>query len=208
MIQDFENICGQKAFTPYLLGRCLTMDETQFTLVVIQAVQALAHASMWIPTLVLNLPYLCFYPCSPHESVVALSFGSSVFIFFSLFSAQVIFTHSPDQSPLAIPGEFSINLLLWDEREAHWIWWIMLGPQYPDFWEQKPHFQGHIISRNSSIKVAIPVVLLLNQVSLPDVQQARHWDANVCTREKIYLWDSQVSRPENKSQIHLPEDRV
>lgn len=96
MIQDFENICGQKAFTPYLLGRCLTMDETQFTLVVIQAVQALAHASMWIPTLVLNLPYLCFYPCSLHESVVALSFGSSVFIFFSLFSAQVIFTHSPE----------------------------------------------------------------------------------------------------------------
>lgn len=155
-----------------------------------------------IPSILLSLfsPWVC--NCS-------LFWKFSLHFFLPVLCPGDIHSFSRDnQSPLAIPGEFSINLLLWDEREAHWIWWIMLGPQYPDFWEQKPHFQGHIISRNSSIKVAIPVMLLLNQVPLPDVQQARHWDANVCTREKIYLWDSQVSRPENKSQIHLPEDRV
>ena len=47
--------------------------------------------------------------------------------------------------------------------------------------------------------------VLPNQVPLPNMQQAKRWDAKVCSREKVYSWGSQLRRQENKSQICLPE---
>ena len=46
---------------------------------------------------------------------------------------------------------------------------------------------------------------LPNQVHLPDAQQAKHWDTEVCSKERVYSRGSQGRRWENRSQTHLSE---
>lgn len=43
--------------------------------------------------------------------------------------------------------------------------------------------------------------MLLNQDCLPNMQQAKCWDTEVCSKEKVYLQGGQVRRW--KSQIHF-----
>lgn len=97
MIQDFESICGQKAFL-HICG--------------VDALQWMRHSSPWWWSKLyrhwltppceslpweLNLPYLPYFSSlfSPWVCNCSLFWKFSLH-FFLLFSAQVIFTHSPE----------------------------------------------------------------------------------------------------------------
>lgn len=205
MIQDFESICGQKAFTPHLLDRCLTVDETQFS-------------PRWWPVVYRHwlklpcgpLPWCLICPTS--ASPFALCFGSSLFhIFLPVPSQDDLHSYSGDNQRIA-PTGYSWRVVSgyycrWRRGSLNMI--NCARPSFQTFEDKNLILKAKAISRNYNIKVVIILmVLLLNQVPLPDVQQAKCQDAGVCSREKIYSWGSQVSRPENKTQIHLPEDRV
>ena len=47
----------------------------------------------------------------------------------------------------------------------------------------------------------------MNQGHLPDAQQTKRWDAELCSRERVYSPGSQTRRWEIKTQIYLPEGK-
>lgn len=50
-------------------------------------------------------------------------------------------------------------------------------------------------------------ILLLNQFLLPDYQQAKHQNSEVCRREKFHLQGRQERRQENNFEIYHFKDK-
>ena len=65
----------------------------------------------------------------------------------------------------------------------------------------------YLLAPSLAVNIHSPFLMLPNQAHVSDTQEAKHWDAEVCSRERVFSLGSQGRRPENKSQICLPKDK-